>query len=214
MNKLLNIILISFFCFIVISCSSSSDSSSGTTSTASSSTEGYKRESIPSETTVSLPSTLTGTTSSSRTAYAPLSNSYGPNYIQLSVSMMKMILGLAEFYMTFFDAAISQSIMSTGNCYEAGTIDITFTAEMLQALKNVYSKIDSEMSASDESSFSAMVGTQINNPTAVSYVTTTNRGFEKKGGGDETPFKNFTLKMKFLAYFGRFGRQKSISEKI
>ena len=99
--------------------------------------------------------------------------------MQASVTMMKLILSLPEFYMTFYDAAISQSKMSAGNCYAAGEIEVTFTAEMFEAIKDVYSKIDSEMSASDNSSFSAMVGTQINIPFPASYGTTTNRGFDK-----------------------------------
>ena len=57
--------------------------------------------------------------------------------------------------------------------------EITFTAEMFQALKDVYSKVDSEMSASEISSYSAKVGSQINIPFATSYGTTTNRGFDK-----------------------------------
>ena len=72
----LPVILISFFCFIIISCSSSSDSSSGTTS---STTEGYTRETMPANTAVQLPSSLTSqASSSSRTAYAPMSDSISP----------------------------------------------------------------------------------------------------------------------------------------
>ena len=76
------------------------------------------------------------------------------------------------------DAAISQSKISVGNCYAAGEKELTFTAEMLQALKDVYSKLDSEMPSSDLSTYSDMVGTEISNPT-ISYVSTSNRGFDK-----------------------------------
>ena len=180
-NSIILVTIILFTLIIFNSCAKKDESSSGSTSSSSSSTstEGYTRENLPANTTVSLPSTLTGTASSSRTAYAPLSNSLGLLQMQASVTMMKLILSLPEFYMTFYDAAISQSKMSAGNCYAAGEIEVTFTAEMFQAIKDVYSKIDSEMSASDNSSFSAMVGTQINIPFPASYGTTTNRGFDK-----------------------------------
>ena len=177
------IIFISLFSLTISSCakkSSDDSSSSSTTSSSSSTTEGYTRESLPSDTTVSLPSTLTRKASASRTAYASLDNSFGVLQIQNSVLFMKLFLTQAEFNLIIMDAAISQSIISVGNCYEAGTLEVSFTAEMLQALKDVYSKIDSEMSASDLSAYSAMVGTQISNDDfPVSYVTTSDRGFEK-----------------------------------
>ena len=183
-NSIILVTIILFTLIIFNSCAKKDEGSSGSSgssssSSSSTSTEGYTRENLPANTTVSLPSTLTGTASSSRTAYAPLSNSLGLLQMQASVTMMKLILSLPEFYMTFYDAAISQSKMSAGNCYAAGEIEVTFTAEMFQAIKDVYSKIDSEMSASDNSSFSAMVGTQINIPFPASYGTTTNRGFDK-----------------------------------
>ena len=181
-NSIVSLTIVIFTLIILNSCKkdSGSSGSSGSTSSSSSSTEGYTRETIPANTTVSLPGTLTGKTSSSRTAYASLSNSLGLLQMQGTVTIMKLILAIPEFYMTFFDAAISQSKMSTGNCYAAGEIEVTFTAEMFQALKDVYSKVDSEMSVSDNSSFSAMVGSKISNSNfPVSYGTTTNRGFGK-----------------------------------
>jgi len=183
-NSIILVTIILFTLIIFNSCAKKDEGSSGSSgssssSSSSTSTEGYTRENLPANTTVSLPSTLTGTASSSRTAYATLSNSLGLLQMQGSVTMMKLILSLPEFYMTFYDAAISQSKMSAGNCYAAGEIEVTFTAEMFQAINDVYSKIDSEMSASDNSSFSAMVGTQINIPFPASYGTTTNRGFDK-----------------------------------
>ena len=52
---------------------------------------------------------------------------------------------------------------------------------MFQALKDVFSKVDAEMSTSELSTYSAMVGTQMGNDAfPISYVTTTDRGFEKK----------------------------------
>ena len=178
-NSIVSLTIVIFTLIILNSCKKDSGSS-GSTSSSSSSTEGYTRETIPANTTVSLPGTLTGKTSSSRTAYASLSNSLGLLQMQGTVTIMKLILAIPEFYMTFFDAAISQSKMSTGNCYAAGEIELTFTAEMFQALKDVYSKVDSEMSVSDNSSFSAMVGSKISNSNfPVSYGTTTNRGFGK-----------------------------------
>ena len=183
-NSIILVTIILFTLIIFNSCAKKDEGSSGSSgssssSSSSTSTEGYTRENIPAKTTVSLPSTLTATASASRTAYASLSSSMGLLQMQASVTMMKLILSLPEFYMTFYDAAISQSKMTAGNCYAAGEIEITFTAEMFQAIKDVYSKIDSEMSASDLSSFSAMVGTQINIPFPASYGTTTNRGFDK-----------------------------------
>jgi hypothetical protein len=51
---------------------------------------------------------------------------------------------------------------------------------MLQALKDVYSKLDSEMPTSVLSYYSPMVGTQISNDDfPVSYATTSDNGFEK-----------------------------------
>lgn len=178
MKYFLQIILISFFTFTIISCAKkSSDDSSSSSAT----TEAYKRETLPSDTSVSLPDTLTaGTSSSSRTAYASLDKSIGVTQVQLAVSMMKYMLINAEFNLILMDAAISQSKLSLGNCYEVGTIEISFTAEMLQALKDVYTKLDSEMSTSELSTFSAMVGTQKGNDDfPVSYATTSIRGFEK-----------------------------------
>ena len=190
MKKVLYIILVLGFSLTIISCAekeestttddtpanTSSDDSSDDSST---STAGYTRENLPDETTVKLPSTLTGAAISSRTAYASLSDSMGLGVMQASVAIMKSILALPEYYMIFYDVAISQSKMTAGNCYAAGEIEITFTAEMYQAIKDVFSKIDSEMSASNNSSFSAMVGTQISIPFPASYGTTTNRGFDK-----------------------------------
>ena len=181
-NSIVSLTIVIFTLIILNSCKkdSGSSGSSGSTSSSSSSTEGYTRETIPANTTVSLPGTLTGKTSSSRTAYASLSNSLGLLQMQGTVTIMKLILAIPEFYMTFFDAAISQSKMSTGNCYAAGEIEVTFTAEMFQALKDVDSKVDSEMAVSDNSSFSPMVGSKISNSNfPVSYGTTTNRGFGK-----------------------------------
>jgi hypothetical protein len=173
------IILILFFSFAIFSCGKKSDTSSSTSST-SSSTEGYTRGSMPSETTVSLPGTLTTKASSSRTAYASLSNSLGLLQMQNSVLFMKLFLSEAEVNMVLMDAAISQSKMSVGNCYATGEVEVTFTEEMLQALKNVFSKLDSEMSSSELTTYSSLVNTQISNSDfALSYLTTTNRGFDK-----------------------------------
>ena len=182
-TSILSVILVLLTLIIFSGCAKKSDSSSdstSSTSSTSSSTEGYKRESMPANTTVSLPSTLTGKASaSSRTAYASLDNSMGVMQSQNSVLFMKAILAIAEYEMTFFDAAISQSKMSVGNCYAANEVKVTFTEGMLQAMKDVYSKIDSEMSTSQLSKYSAMVGTQISNDFPVSYVTTSTGGFEK-----------------------------------
>ena len=109
MKKILHTILISVFSLTIISCAkkSSDDSSS------SGSTEAYKRETMPSDTSVSLPDTLTGgTTSASRTAYASLDKSIGVQQIQYAVYLMKYMLLNAEFDMIIIDAAISQSKLS------------------------------------------------------------------------------------------------------
>ena len=120
-NSIILVTIILFTLIIFNSCAKKDEGSSGSSgssssSSSSTSTEGYTRENLPANTTVSLPSTLTGTASSSRTAYATLSNSLGLLQMQASVTMMKLILSLPEFYMTFYDAAISQSKMSAGNC--------------------------------------------------------------------------------------------------
>ena len=155
LKNILYIILISCFSLTIISCAKkSSDDSSSSSST----TEAYEREALPSETTVTLPTTLTGGSTSSRTAYAPLNDSFGVLQVQNAVSMMKSILLNVEFNMIIMDAAISQSKVSIGNCYEAGTLEVTFTAEMVQALKDVYSKLNYEMTSSELSTYSAMVG--------------------------------------------------------
>ena len=177
LKNILYIILISCFSLTIISCAKkSSDDSSSSSST----TEAYEREALPSETTVTLPTTLTGGSTSSRTAYAPLNDSFGVLQVQNAVSMMKSILLNVEFNMIIMDAAISQSKVSIGNCYEAGTLEVTFTAEMVQALKDVYSKLNYEMTSSELSTYSAMVDTQISNDDfPVSYATTSTSGFEK-----------------------------------
>ena len=184
MKKVLYIILVLGFSLTIISCaekeeSTTTDTPANTSSdNSSTSTAGYTRENLPDETTVDLPSTLTGAAISSRTAYASLSNSIGVLQMQNSITLMKLILTQAEFNLILMDAAISQSKFSVGNCYAAGEIKVTFTAEMLQAIKDVYSKLDSEMSSSDLSTYSDMVGTEISNST-VSYVSTSNRVFDK-----------------------------------
>ena len=159
-NSIISLTIILFTLIILNSCKKDSGSS-GSSGSTSSSTEGYTRENVPANTTVSLPSTLTSKASSSRTAYASLDNSLGLVQVQNSVVFMKLFLTQAEFNLILMDAAISQSKFSVGNCYAAGEIKITFTAEMLQALKDVYSKLDSEMSDSDNSTYSDMVGTEI-----------------------------------------------------
>ena len=107
-----------------------------------------------------------------------MSGSLGAGQAQSSVMMMKYMLVNVELNMILMDAAISQSAMSIGNCYAAGAIKINFTAEMFQALKDVFSKVDAEMSTSELSTYSAMVGTEMGNDAfPVSFVTTTYRGF-------------------------------------
>ena len=166
---------------IIISGCAKKDSSSAS-SASSSTTTGYTRQTMPAKTSVSLPSTLTSkASSSSRTAYASMSTSLGAGQAQSSVMMMKYMLVNVELNMIIMDAAISQSAMSIDNCYAAGAIKVNFTAEMYQALKDVFSKVDAEMSTSELSTYSAMVGTEMGNDAfPVSYVTTTDRGFEKK----------------------------------
>ena len=166
---------------IIISGCAKKDSSSAS-SASSSTTTGYTRQTMPAKTSVSLPSTLTSKASSgSRTAYAAMSSSLGAGQAQSSVMMMKYMLVNVELNMIIMDAAISQSKMSIGNCYAAGGIKVDFTAEMYQSLKDVFSKVDAEMSTSDQSTYSAMVGTEMGNDAfPVSFVTTTDRGFEKK----------------------------------
>jgi len=178
LKNILYIILISCFSLTIISCAKkSSDDSSSSSAT----TEAYERETLPSDTSVTLPDTLTGgTTSSSRTAYLSMDKSIGVTQVRMGVSMMKYMLINAEFNLILMDAAISQSKLTLGNCYEVGTIEISYTAEMLQSLKEMYSKLDSEMPTSVLSYYSAMVGTQISNDDfPVSYATTSIRGFEK-----------------------------------
>ena len=162
-------------------CAKKEDSSSAS-SASSSTTTGYTRQNMPAKTSVSLPSTLTSkASSSSRTAYASMSTSLGAGQAQSSVMMMKYMLVNVELNMIIMDAAISQSAMSIDNCYAAGAIKVDFTAEMYQALKDVFSKVDAEMSTSELSTYSAMVGTEMGNDAfPISYVTTTDRGFEKK----------------------------------
>ena len=177
----LTIILVLLTLIIFSGCAEKEDSSSAS-SASSSTTTGYTRQAMPAKTSVSLPSTLTSkASSSSRTAYAAMSTSLGAGQAQSSVMMMKYMLVNVELNMIIMDAAISQSAMSIGNCYAAGAIKVNFTAEMYQALKDVFSKVDAEMSTSELSTYSAMVGTQMGNDAfPVSYVTTTDRGFEKK----------------------------------
>ena len=178
----LTIILVLLTLIIFSGCAEKEDSSSAS-SASSSTTTGYTRQTMPAKTSVSLPSTLTSkaSSSSSRTAYAAMSTSLGAGQAQSSVMMMKYMLVNVELNMIIMDAAISQSAMSIGNCYAAGAIKVNFTAEMYQALKDVFSKVDAEMSTSELSTYSAMVGTQMGNDAfPVSYVTTTDRGFEKK----------------------------------
>jgi len=174
----LTIIPVLLTLIIFSGCAKKEESSSSSSST----TTGYTRTTMPAKTSVSLPSTLTSkASSSSRTAYAAMSASLGAGQAQSAVLMMKYMLVNVELNMIIMDAAISQSAMTIGNCYAAGAIKVNFTAEMYQGLKDVFSKVDAEMSTSELSTYSAMVGTQMGNDAfPVSYVTTTDRGFEKK----------------------------------
>ena len=153
----LTIILVLLTLIIFSGCAKKEESSSSSSS-SSSTTTGYTRTTMPAKTSVSLPSTLTSkaSSSSSRTAYAAMSTSLGAGMAQSSVMMMKYMLVNVELNMIIMDAAISQSAMSIGNCYAAGAIKVNFTAEMYQALKDVFSKVDAEMSTSELSTYSAM----------------------------------------------------------
>ena len=175
----LTIIPVLLTLIIFSGCAKKEESSSSSSST----TTGYTRQTMPAKTSVSLPSTLTSkASSSSRTAYAAMSTSLGAGMAQSSVMMMKYMLVNVELNMIIMDDAISQSAMSIGNCYAAGAIKVNFTAEMYQGLKDVYSKVDAEMSTSELSAYSDLVGTQISNDDyPASYATTSDRGFEKIG---------------------------------
>ena len=86
-----------------------------------------------------------------------------------------------EMNMVIFDAGLTQGAMSIGNCYEKGEIKITFTSEMLEAMKQSMAVVDQEMSASDLEQFGAMVGQQMGNDDfAISYSTASETGYEKK----------------------------------
>ena len=95
-NSIVSLTIVIFTLIILNSCKkdSGSSGSSGSASSSSSSTEGYTRETIHANKTVSLPGTLTGKTSSSRTAYASLSNSLGLLQMQGTVTIMKLILAI------------------------------------------------------------------------------------------------------------------------
>ena len=96
MKKVLYIILVLGFSLTIISCaekeeSTTTDTPANTSSDDSSTSKaGYTRENLPDETTVDLPSTLTGAAISSRTAYASLSDSLGLVQVQNSVRFMKL----------------------------------------------------------------------------------------------------------------------------
>ena len=96
MKKVLYIILVLGFSLTIISCAEKEEESTAKTSSddSSTSTAGYTRENLPDETTVDLPSTLTGAAISSRTAYASLSDSMGLGLVQGSIAIMKKILAL------------------------------------------------------------------------------------------------------------------------
>ena len=71
----LTIILVLLTLIIFSGCAKKEESSSSSSST----TTGYTRQAMPTKTSVSLPSTLTSkASSSSRTAYAPMSDSISP----------------------------------------------------------------------------------------------------------------------------------------
>ena len=77
----LTIIPVLLTLIIFSGCAKKSDSSSSTStaSSSSSTTGGYTRETMPANTAVKLPSSLTSqASSSSRTAYAPMSDSISP----------------------------------------------------------------------------------------------------------------------------------------
>ena len=104
----------------------------------------------------------------------------GATQAQTAVMMMKFMLTNVELNMILMDAAIEQGVMAAGNCYEKGNVKISFTSEMLEALKDVFKKVDSEMSAGELSTYTNMVGQQIgNDQMAVSLVSTTKRDFSK-----------------------------------
>ena len=153
-----------------------SDDSDGSTS----STSAYSRKNLPAKSSNNLPSTLTSKASAGRTAAAAISQSMGANQAQSAVMMMKYMLTNVELNMILMDAAIEQGVMAAGNCYEKGNVKISFTSDMLEALKEVFKKVDSEMSAGELSTYTNMVGQQMgNDQMAVSLVSTTKRDFSK-----------------------------------
>ena len=65
---------------------------------------------------------------------------------------------------------MDQGKVSAGNCYARESIKMKFTAEMLEAIKDSYKSIDSKMPPSELKEKSALVGTEIKNPSAISYL--------------------------------------------
>ena len=127
-----------------------------------------------------MPSTLTSKASSGRSANAALSSSMGANQAQSAVMMMKYMLTGAELIMIIMDAAIEQGSMSVGNCYEKGEVKISFTSDILEGLKEVFKKVESEISSGELTTYSNMVGQQMgNDDMAVDIVSISKRSFSK-----------------------------------
>ena len=125
-----------------------------------------------------MPSTLTSKASSGRSVNAALSN--GANQAQSAVMMMKYMLTSVELNMIIMEAAIEQGSMSVANCYEKGEVKISFTSDMLEGLKEVFKKVDSEMSSGELTTYSNMVGQQMgNDDMAVCIVSNSKRSFSK-----------------------------------
>ena len=113
---------------------------------------------------------LSTTMTKNRTTGKSYSEAIGVVQLQGSVNLMKFFLSNAQYAMIMVDAAIDQGQVSAGNCYARESIKMKFTAEMLEAIKDSYKSIDSKMPPSELKEKSALVGTEIKNPSAISYT--------------------------------------------
>ena len=109
-------------------CAKSDDSSGG----SSASTSKYSMSNTPSKSSVSVPASLSGKGSSSRTANLDTSNAMFYSMLKGGVMMMKSSVSSADLNLMLVDARYSDTVM--GTCYASGDYSLTFSQEMYNAL--------------------------------------------------------------------------------
>ena len=153
-------------------CAKSDDSSGG----SSASTSKYSRSNTPSKSSVSVPASLSGKGSSSRTANLDTSNAMFYSMLKGGVMMMKSSVSSADLNLMLVDARYSDTVM--GTCYASGEYSLTFSQEMYNALVAMEQDFGGEEGASGSMSaqFKQYIGTELKPPVSYKLVDNLTQG--------------------------------------